>query len=241
MQKPYILTFGGGVNSVALAIELVNRKMPIDYILFSDTLGEKPETYSYMTMFSDWLKSKGYPEITRLEPYKSEGLYGECIRSKRLPSIVYGFKSCSERWKIRPFNKYCRANNLFPAVVYKGIDAGESHRIGSFSDKNTEVLFPLVEWDFDRMDCVKIIIDAGLPLPPKSSCFFCPSMRKTEIYELEKTNPDLIQKAFFMEQNAAETNTTVKGLGRDKSWQSILSQKRLDFDTALESCSICHD
>lgn len=236
-----ILTFGGGVNSVALAIEMVKRKMPLDYILFSDTLAEKPETYAYLDFFSNWLVSKGYPSVIRLKPYKEEGLYGECIRLKRLPSIVYGFKSCSEKWKLRPFNKFCKENNLFPAIVYKGIDAGEEHRVSDYSDKNVSIFFPLVDWDFDRSDCIKIIIDEGLPLPPKSSCFFCPSMRKTEIYQLQKQNPKLLEMAFEMENNSIGTNRTVKGLGRDRSWKTILNQTRLDFDTPVSVCSRCHD
>lgn len=239
--KKHILAFGGGVNSVALATELVRRGMPLDYILFSDTLSEKPQTYRYLSFFSEWLKSKGYPEIIRLPPYKKEGLYGECIRLKRLPSIAYGFKSCSEKWKIRPFNSFCKENDLFPANVYKGIDAGEEHRISDYNDKNTNVIFPLVEWGFDREDCIKIIIDTGLPLPPKSSCFFCPSMRKTEIYQLKRENPDLLEMAFCMEDNAKKNNISVNGLGRRFSWKEMLRQQRLDLETTVPACSRCHD
>lgn len=84
----HILTFGGGVNSVALAIEMMKRSMPLDYIIFSDTLAEKPETYAYMAMFSEYLKGKGYPEIVQLPPYKPEGLYGECIALKFLIDCI---------------------------------------------------------------------------------------------------------------------------------------------------------
>lgn len=239
MKKNNILTYGGGVNSVALAIEMVKRRMPIDYIIFSDTLAEKPETYAYNLFFSDWLVSKGYPAITHLPPYREEGLYGECIRLKRLPSIVYGFKSCSEKWKIRPFDKFCRENGLFPAIIYKGIDAGESHRLSDYSDKEKEVFFPLVDWEIDRMGCVKIIIDERLPLPPKSSCFFCPSMKKNEVYELQKHNPKLFKKAIEMEENAAENLITVKGLMRDHAWGVLTQQQRIEFDTPIHECQIC--
>ena len=236
-----ILTFGGGVNSVALAIEMVTRSMPMDFIVFSDTLGEKPETYAYIEYFSAWLEEKNYPPVTKLPPYKEGGLYGECIDAKRLPSIVYGFKSCSEKWKLRPFVRFCRENNLFPANVYKGIDAGESHRVKDYSDKNQTVIFPLVDWGIDRTDCIKTIIDAGLKLPAKSSCFFCPSMRRSEVQELKKENPELLQLAIEMEENAHDKHTTIKGLARNRSWADIVAQQVLDFNTPIDSCDRCHD
>ena len=76
----HILCFGGGVNSVALAVRMVRERMTLDYILFSDTLAEKPETYQYFEILNSFLRGAGYPEITRLPPYRAEWLYGECIR-----------------------------------------------------------------------------------------------------------------------------------------------------------------
>jgi hypothetical protein len=195
--------------------------MPLDYVIFSDTGGEKPQTYEYIAFFSEWLVQQGYPPVTVLPPYREGGLYGECVTQKRLPSIVYGFKSCSEKWKIRPFEQFCNQNKLFPANVYSGIDADETHRLGDYSDKKKTVLYPLSEWNMDRFDCVQTIIDTGLPVPPKSSCFFCPSMRKDEILALKTELPDLFQKAVFLEENSRENNTKVKGLARNNSWERI--------------------
>lgn len=39
-----------------------------------------------------------------------------------------------------------------------------------------EIRYPLREWGLTRRDCGKMIADAGLPVPPKSACFFCPAM-----------------------------------------------------------------
>jgi len=236
----YNLVFGAGVNSVALAIEIVKRGLPLDHILFSDTLGEKPETYQYIDTFSTWLLANSAPPVTRLQPYRPEGLYGECIRLKRLPSIVYGFKSCSEKWKRRPYVRFCNENSLWPVTTYKGYDAGEAYRVKQYSDHRETVEHPLVDWDFDRMDCVKIIIDAGLPLPPKSSCFFCPSMKRDEIYNLQRQAPAQFAAALRMEDNAKPNLRTVKGLARDHSWKVITSQLRMDFDTPVKECSECH-
>ncbi len=227
----HILQFGGGVNSVALAVRMVREQMPLDYILFSDTLGEKPETYSYIEILNKYLEANNYPKITKLPPYKPEGLYGECMRLKRLPSIVYGFKSCSEKWKRRPYLKFLKEHNLKEVTAYKGYDIDEDHRVKNYNNKKETVLFPLISWEMDRMDCVKEIIDAGLPLPPKSACFFCPSMRKQEVQDLKKQSPALMAAAIRMEQNAKSTLKTVRGLGRHWKWEEVIKQEQLDFTT----------
>jgi len=34
--------------------------------------------------------------------------------------------------------------------------------------------YPLMEWGLDREKCKQIIANAGLPVPVKSACWFCP-------------------------------------------------------------------
>lgn len=58
-----IASYGGGVNSTAMLVWMVKNKLVVHHILFADTGGEKPETYSYVKMFSDWLVDNAYPEI----------------------------------------------------------------------------------------------------------------------------------------------------------------------------------
>jgi hypothetical protein len=73
-----------------------------------------------------------------------------------------------------------------------------------------------------RDECIESIKNAGLPLPGKSACFFCPSSKPREILQLNKTHPDLIKRALAMEENAQINLTTVKGLGRNYSWKELI-------------------
>ena len=99
-----ISSYGGGTNSTSLLIECVKRGIRIDMILFADTGGEKPHTYAYVEYFSKWLVSKGYPAIQIVKaPTKS--LEQDCLDRKALPSVAYGFKTCSQRFKIQPQDK----------------------------------------------------------------------------------------------------------------------------------------
>ena len=109
-----IASYGGGTNSTAMLIECVKKGIEIDLILFADTGGEKPHTYEYVKRFSGWLKTRGFPEITTIKKGGiQETLEEECLRRESLPSIAYGFKTCSQKHKIGPQIKY--VNNWPPA------------------------------------------------------------------------------------------------------------------------------
>ncbi len=85
--------------------------------------------------------------------------------------------------------------------------------------------YPLIEWRWDRDRCKKEILGAGLCLPPKSSCFFCPNMKKGEIVALPD---DLKERAIKMERNATKV-AELKGLGRQYSWESLINMDKRQF------------
>lgn len=237
-----VVSYGGGTNSKALIIEFVRRGIKPDLILFANTGGELPETYADIAMTSAWLESKGFPQIKTVVQVDKNGdenwLYEWCIANNVLPSVAYGFKSCSQKHKIAPQEKFM--NNYLPAAeVWKagnritkvvGYDVGESHRtLKDYSDEKYVVWYPLVEWGWDRDRCEAEIIKENLPLPGKSACFFCPNTSEQEIIRMRYTHPDLIAKAIFMEDNA--TDSQVVGLGRRFSWKSVIEyyDKQGDF------------
>ena len=230
-----VVSFGGGTNSTAMIIGMYLHKIPIDLILFADPGAEQPHTYEFIQTFNVWLEKHGLPIITPVF-YTDKGgnrmtLEEECLRSHALPSIAYGFKKCSLKHKIGTQEKSC--NNYPPCReewaagrrVYKyiGYDAGETRRIqhaAPADEANKKYKNPLYEWGWDRSECVRVIERAGLPKPGKSSCFFCPSMKKKEIQALWEDYPELFQRAIDLEHNAADSLKTVKGLGRNWSWES---------------------
>jgi hypothetical protein len=40
-----------------------------------------------------------------------------------------------------------------------------------------------------RDECVQAIQAAGVPLPGKSACFFCPSSKQREVLDLKRRHP----------------------------------------------------
>ena len=224
-----------------MIIGMYMRKIDIDLILFADPGAEQPHTYEFIETFNKWLKERNLPEIVTVHAVTKDGerltLEEECLNSGTLPSIAYGFKRCSLKHKISPQEKYC--NNLEACKKvwesggrvnkYIGYDAGETRRVLHAAeidklDKKYEKHYPLYEWGWSREMCKEVIKSYGLPLPGKSSCFFCPSMKKKEIEDLWENYPELFARAVAIEHNAAPNLQTVKGLGRSWSWEEYQAQ-----------------
>lgn len=246
---PIMVSYGAGTNSTAMLVEMVRRGEHVDVITFADTGGERPETYEYVDIFSAWLVAHGMPAITVVtKGGRVETLEENCIRMKMLPSVAYGFKSCSQKYKVEPQEKF--ANNWEPSkkawaaglkvVKCIGYDAGEPQRAAKFVE-STKYLwrYPLIEWDMGRDECIESIRDAGLPLPGKSSCFFCPNSKIPEILALP---PELKLRAIEMEANA--DLTSIAGLGRRWRWADLLRShdEQMDmFNQPVDMPCGCYD
>ena len=88
-----------------------------------------------------WCKDNGFPEIiTVRKGGNGETLEEECLRLKTLPSIAYGFKTCSQKYKISPqeifFNNLPEAKSLWESnrKIRRaiGFDYDEPYRVKEF-------------------------------------------------------------------------------------------------------------
>lgn len=245
------LSFGSGTNTTGLLVGMYERGIRPDYITFADTGGEKPHTYQHLNDMQAWLKSVGFPEIVIVKKVDKNGdvltLEENCINKKMLPSLAYGYKKCSQKFKIAPQDKYF--NNIPEAKAYFragykikkfiGYDANETHRAGIKEDKKYTYSYPLIEWGWDRKDCIDAIKRAGLPLPGKSSCYFCPANKEAEIREINILYPDLMARAIAMEKNAILTQ--VKGLGRNFAWGDVIATDDMFPDNYIKPECGCYD
>lgn len=225
--------YGGGTNSAGLAVGCYEKEIPINVRLFShvgsdEQKNEWPETYIHMEIMDKWFVSHGLPTIEWCREDRFT-LEQQCLDNHTMPSIVLGMRSCSDKFKIRPQNRWLRkyqpAMDVWAAgervVKLVGFDVGEAHRIKDYDNTMYIVKYPLVEWGWDRSDCDAALRRHGLPPAPKSSCFFCPEMQWHEIKKLRDVHPDLMDRALYMEA----TNTSMhepKGLARSISWKDAL-------------------
>ncbi len=235
------LSFGGGVNSVALMLWLIDHGIEFEAV-FSNHGGDYPETYDYLNMLLD----KGYP-ITVLDvfyksPRGSFKLYDYLYEYRLTPTIT--MRWCTRDFKVQPIVDYVEK----PCFMMIGISAEESHRAKRTRDYAFGIVrdYPLVDHSIDREGCKEIIRSHGLPLPPKSGCFFCPFQKRQEIRNLYKRKDDLFCRALTLEKRS-----TQRGLELGKRELSHLHSSNLPleviamtdqedlFDDTEQSC-VCH-
>ena len=189
------LSFGGGVNSVALYLYLVEQGEDFEAV-FVHHGTDWPETYDYVAGFQWWLKREGFQPITILRPFAQGNtvLFDHCWDQKMVPSFMSRW--CTDKFKVRALHGYYKP----PAFEMLGIDAGEAKRARISTRKGFESRYPLIEADIDRQGCVEIIKRHGLPVPMKSGCWICPFQRKSQWRDLRRIHPCLFQKAVDLEQ-----------------------------------------
>lgn len=236
-----IVSFGGGTNSTAMLIGLRDRGIIPDLILFADPGGEMPETYKHVDEMNEWLVKNSMPTITVVRYTNKDGdiltLEQECLNRNQLPPVAFGFKTCSQKYKISTQEKFCNNyqackdawSNGERIIRYIGYDFGEPKRRENAEkfdrvNKKFENVYPMVDdWKWDREKCIEVIKSEGLNLPGKSSCFFCPNMKKHEIIKLSEDNPELYKRAITIESGSSENLISVKGLGRNYSWEDMIN------------------
>lgn len=200
------LSFGGGVNSVALHLLLLEQGVEFESV-FVHHGTDWPETYQYVAGFQWWLKANGHKPITIInatvhrkktnETFTS--LVDYCEKTNRIPQQFPRW--CSGDWKKDIVSKYVKK----PCWMHIGIDAGESHRAKIQSKGQIEYRWLLIESGIDREGCRDLIKKHGLPVPRKSGCFICPFQTVNDFRELKIKHPDLFCKAKQLEKASGRT------------------------------------
>ncbi len=214
-----------------MIIELVGRGEPPGVVLMADTGSERPETDAYVPLFRDWLDAHGVENhVVRYQPRRFKNwppyasLLENLLTNGTLPSISFGRHSCSQKWKIAPQDRWVerwapaieawsRAEKVVKLIGYDCSPADSrrySHREGH-EDPRFNFRYPLREWGWTRLDCAARIRRAGLPVPVKSSCFFCVAMKPDELRSLPAAYLRLI---VLVEARAAPRLRSVEGLWR---------------------------
>jgi hypothetical protein len=228
-KAPLIVCYGGGVDSTAMLVLMKRNGIRPDVITFADVGAEKPDTYHHVRLMDEWLDRVGFPRITWCKKKTTDrveysDLEGNCVDNETLPSLAFGMKSCSIKWKQTPQDYYikgcksgvnkcdphplwidCQERGIKPIKLI-GYDNGTADIRRSKKLKGEDADFryhyPLQDAGWAREECVQAIIEEGLPVPVKSACFFCPASKKWELWWLAGAHPDLFERALVMEYGA---------------------------------------
>lgn len=191
----HYLSFGAGVNSVALYLLMVEQGYEFEAV-FSDTGCEWPETYHYLAMFQWWTKANGLRSVTVLKPKMqgTQGLIEHAEKYAMVPSFMNRW--CTDKFKRRPLRQYQKK----PAFIHIGFAFDEAHRARISDTDGFENRYLLIEHEITRAGCIDIIRKAGLPIPRKSGCYICPFQRVGQWKELRRNHPELFCRAAELEK-----------------------------------------
>lgn len=240
-QKPVVVSYGAGRDSSAMLVKMYLMWLawldgtgpgPEEFglasfkpnlILFAHVGNEWPETYEALKRINEWLISIGWPPVTivqyvpkkfKHQPYGD--LFGNCIANKTLPSMSFGMKGCSLKWKASIMDKFVetvcvetrdwlKTGNRIQRLI--GYDAGPKDKCRGAVAKDEqkwEYVYPLRSFNMDREACGDLLVSQGFPLIHKSACVFCASMQIAELIELAENHPDLLELSIILEDNASE-------------------------------------
>lgn len=243
MAAPLVVAYGLGVDSTAMLVGMVQRGIRPDAILFADVGGEKEATYAYLPTMQAYLLAHDFPQVVTVKyqaqnfkhypPYYS--LEENCLTNGTLPSEAFGFGSCSQKWKAAPQKKWLQAwqpaidcwaegGKVVRAIGFdaSGADQKRTYAAERIQDARFEYWYPLQDWGWDRARCIAEIAAAGLPVPPKSSCFFCPNMKPAEVSGLSRNH---LERIVLMEARAKPRLEKIQGL-----WRNGIKGKRNPAD-----------
>lgn len=223
-----VLNYGGGRQTVAKCILVKKGILPRPHrIVISNTGRENKSTWDYLEEITRPLlapiglsveiapRSLAYVDLY--------GLNGDLL----LPVYTKDGKLsafCSDEWKAQVVKRYLHllALGYTPTEIAKlpensvreemkrRIDEQFTNWIGFAWDerkriKNTDGRsFPLCDLMLTKADCIKIIEDEGLPLPPPSSCWMCPNKYNWQWRLLRDKYPSDFEQACQLDEEIRE-------------------------------------
>lgn len=219
---------------MAVLVLAAQGRLQYDAFLFANVGAdsENPATLRYYSEYAvPYAESHGLPlhELQRI-PKKGrsagevETLYGRLTRdgSRSLPIPVRmangapGRRGCTADFKIRVIADWQRqhgATKHDPAIMGLGISLDEIIRARTDSGIAWQTLeYPLLDLRLTATDCIQIVQAAGLPVPPKSSCWFCPFHSRDEWVRMRREEPNLFQMSVDLENQLNERRVL---LGKD--------------------------
>lgn len=232
----HIFSCGGGVQSTACLVLAAQDKIPYRTFIFAN-VGDKAESPLTIAYIRDHLRPYAeahgitWVDVAKIDGVERADLYDELYREGvsgsripvHLPNAGPTNRDCTSNWKIRPIAKWIKANAP-GCVLGKGISTDEPHRAtpSRESDCYTSA-YPLIELGISRADCLRIATDAGLPQPPKSSCWFCPYKTTDQWVRLRQEHPDLFSRAVDLERHL-QVKREIKG--KDPCYLSGIGARR---------------
>jgi hypothetical protein len=213
-----VWSFGGGVQSAALAVLVVRGLVPRpDLVVIADTGREASATWAYLdAVIRPYLDLVGLEvcvashELAKVDLYSHHGhllLPAWSGAGGKLRTF------CSAEWKRDVVSRWLRRRGVLQCRSWLGISADEAERVSRPRKKWLDLWFPLVDLGITRPACLSIVAAAGLPRPPRSSCWCCPHRGDAEWRELRDNWPADWRRAVELDEAVHDADVAGGGDG----------------------------
>jgi hypothetical protein len=195
-----VWSYGGGRQSVALAVLVRDGKLPRpEVVVFADTGREDSATMDYhrANVASFLPLEVAAHDLSTVDLYRGDTLLIPAFTATgKLPTY------CSVEWKRRVVHRFLRQRGYGPkrpVTMWLGISTDEFERARTSDVGWITNAYPLIDLVLSRTDCERIIADAGLPPAPKSSCWMCPFRSREQWNDLRANRPGDWNKAVALD------------------------------------------
>ncbi len=199
----YIISYSGGIQSTALLALAAQQRATSAMAVFVDLKeAEDPRTRRYVDDVAIPYCEEAGIRFIRVEVDALGDMLANPAHPKppfRTKGGGFSVRQCTNHWKIRPFRRALRSLmrecgariGRTSVSVALGISYDEIERMTQPDVSYYAHVFPLIERRMTRFDCARLLVENGLPVPPKSACWFCPYTRAERLDEITRLYPDV--------------------------------------------------
>ena len=246
----HIVSLSFGKDSMAMLIEIIKRKLPLDYVIFCDIKfnneisGEHPLMAEWIPKAEKILKDKFGVDVIHLTAKKNftEQFYTVKEKGNHIGDR-YGFPYtigawCNDRLKLQPIKQFIQGIiKQYGAVTeYIGIASDEPKRLERYNELQTDnhKYITLADLGIDELQAMDICREYDLLSPKyensfRGGCWFCPKQSMSDLYELYLKYPRYFDMLEEMEKdsfNSFKPGKTIKEI-REQFEMGKVPKKKL--------------
>ena len=210
----YVASVSFGKDSLAMLLNLIEKKYPLDEVIFFDTGMEFDCIYRIRDKITSLLKENNV-SFVELHPDKPFLFYmlDTLVKYRNKDGYHFGYRWCGSscRWgtalKTNAISKYKKSQNQ-PVIDYVGIAYDEPNR---FERAKQEGKFlPLVDWKMTEKDCLEYCYSKGYTweengvdlywILDRVSCWCCRNKNLKELKMIYLFLPEYWDKLKYLEE-----------------------------------------
>lgn len=214
MEYIDIISLGAGVQSSTLLMMADRGEIKIDgqvvipkYAIMSDTGNEPQKVYDWLKYLQS--KVQNIKIVLTNDGHIVNDILNGVENNERFVSAPFFTKDkngkvgilwrqCTGKYKISAVRKEIRRllgygprQRVKEKIrLWMGISTDEIQRVKPSNVKYIENIFPLIDYDMSRLDCLEWFKQNEMPLPPRSSCIICPYHSNEHWLDMKNNDPE---------------------------------------------------